>query len=447
MRSLLAKHPWLSSLFGLHAALFMADPCGGGGDSGAVAPGPTASTAPIPTVSPPPPASPYSVYHARGPSEPVVDPAVTGGESADVSICNYYGGDVLLGAGWKLADTSVDVRSIGIEPDATTYVMNGGVLRAATGVAGAHAFRVSTTCLHKEGGQASLDISTTTTAQLPAVSPAGKSATAVSSCGPGNWLVGGGLSVEAPLDGTARAYPRVTRLGPQDNAWVMRARSSVGTSTFSTTAVCARAKTEILYPYPTTTFSVAPGASAEGTLGCPDGYAVYSGGFAMDDDAKVAVLENRPTPDLASGVRKGPTTGWFVGVKSADTVPRTITVTVLCGKNGEAMKAAPAFTPPSSESPAADPKIAVAPNPVTAYCANASWPNKLTVKNEGGGNLAWSVTQPAGTPNLIVSPMSGLLGAGATQTVTLGGQVADKPSFVLPFAGNGGAVDVTVQCQ
>lgn len=445
MRSLLGKHPWLTSLLGVHAALFMADPCGGGDSGSGPSPAPS-DAASVDAGTPAPTTSPWSVYQKRGPGEPVVDPAAAGGEYVDSAICNDNYGDALLGTGWKISDPGVDIRTISAST-APGEGVNASVLYVASSVAGAHPFRAFSTCLHQDKGKALIDVGITTTAQLPGVSPTGKSATAVSSCQAGTLLVGGGLNVEAPSDGLKRVYPRVTKLGPQDNAWVIRARSIVGTSSFSTTAICAQSKTEVLFPYPTKTFAVGAGATAQDTLGCPEGYSVYSGGFAMDDDAKVTVLDNRPAPDLATGVNSGAVTGWLIAAKSDDTIPRNVKITVICGKTSVSAPKAPVFTPPSPESPAPDPKIAVTPNPVSAYCANGQWPNKLTVKNDGGGNLSWTVAQPTDTPNLLISPMNGLVAAGATQTVTLSGQVANMTSFVLPFAGNGGTADVTVQCQ
>ncbi len=435
------------SAFGLHAAIFMADPCGGGDSGGSPSPAPSeTSSVDAGTPPPPPPPSPWSVYQKRSPADPVVDPAVAGGEYVDSAICNDGLGDALLGMGWHLGDPGVDIRTLQASTSPGEGV-NSGVMYVASSVAGAHPFRVFSTCLHQDGGRALVDVGITTRAELFATAPAGKSATAVSSCAAGNWLVGGGVNVDPALVDAGKVYPRVTKLGPEDNAWVMRARSSAGAPSFSTTAICAQSKTEVLYPYPAKTFSVAAGATTEDSLGCPEGYTLYSGGFAMEDDAKLTVVDNRPAPDLAAGAKSGPITTWRVGAKSDDTVARNVKITVLCGKTSTTAKPAPAFTPPSPDSPGPDPKIAVTPNPVSAYCANGTWPNKLTVKNEGGGNLAWTVAQPTGTPNLVISPMSGVLAAGASEPVTLSGQVAATPSFVLPFAGNGGTVNVTVDCQ
>lgn len=442
LRSILRHVPAASCLFSVHAIFFVADPCTSDTDGAKPAP---SVTPPVDTVKPAD-ASPYSVFQTRSTVEVKVDPTVAGGQQLDSKGCNEASGDTLLGVGYQLADPGVSLRELKISPDslgANTFA--GMYVVARSG--GARAFAVLPTCLHKEKGQASLDIDTSLRGVTPGIAPQGKSATGVSECLGGAWLVGGGLWVEAPVVAGAKVYPRITKLGPVDNAWVIRARNEAdGNATIGTTAVCARAKTEVLYPYPSTTFTVEPGKTARGTLSCPAGWSAFSGGFSFEDDAKVDVIENRATPSLELPGRRTVVDGWAVSAVSSDTVPRTVKITLLCGKNGDAVAKAPALVPPSAESPDPDPAISVTPNPVKAFCSNGSFPNALTVKNVGGGNLAWNVTKPTDATNLIVTPPSGILAAGASSIVTLGGQYANG-TFVLGFGGNGGKSDVTVQCE
>lgn len=434
--------PAASCLLSVHAIFFVADPCTS--DSEGVKPAPSV-TPPVDTVKAPD-TSPYSVFQVRSTAGAKVDPAVSGGQNLDTRGCNEAAGDVLLGIGFQVADPGVSVRELTVSPDPLGF-FTFGTMYVATRTGAARPFAVLPTCLHKEKGQATLDISTTTRGVTRGLAPKGKSATGVSECVDGQWLVGGGFWVEAPIVAGARVPPRITRLGPIDNAWVVRGRNDVdGNAAMGTLAICARTKTEVLYPYPTTTFKVEPGKTARGTLSCPAGWSAFSGGFSFEDDAKVDVIESRATPALDLPSSRSVVDGWAVSAVSADAVARDVKITLLCGKNGDAVAKAPALVPPSAESPDPDPAISVTPNPVKAFCSNGSFPNALTVKNVGGGNLAWNVTKPSDATNLVVTPTSGIVAAGASGVVTLGGQYANG-NFVLSFDGNGGKTDVTVQCE
>jgi hypothetical protein len=161
----------------------------------------------------------------------------------------------------------------------------------------------------------------------------------------------------------------------------------------------------------------------------------------------VDVLENRPGPALLYPDTYKEFTSWVVTAASTDTVARDVTITMLCGKNSDTAPPAPPFTTPTPDSPPADPALAVTPSPMSGFCANGQWPTSLTVKNTGGGNLAWTAQKPAAAIDLTVTPTSGVVAAGATQSVALSGTYGGVASFVLSFASNGGASDVTVQCQ
>jgi hypothetical protein len=123
-----------------------------------------------------------------------------------------------------------------------------------------------------------------------------------------------------------------------------------------------------------------------------------------------------------------------------------VTITAICVRNADDAKPAPAFTPLSPSSPAPDPKLVVTPSSVNEFCSNGQWPNTITVKNDGGGNLGWTATAPADATMLTLTPSSGLLTAGMTADVTLGGNYFAGP-FTIAFGGNGGTANVTVQCQ
>jgi hypothetical protein len=413
----------------------MANPCGGGTDSGGTAPAPTA------TVDAAAPPSAPEVFQSHNPSGAKVDPKVSAAQALDGTGCNRDYGDTLLGFGWTIADAAVSLNRIHVAADSSGRFTQ-GALYTETTVPGAHAFSLLATCLRAS-------VSTTTVGVTAGYAPPGKSATAVSGCPDGRWLVGGAFTTTPAIDiAGVRAYPHLTKLGPEDNAWIMRARGpAAGTASFSTTAICAQEKTEVLYPYPVTTFSVPPGGTVSGTASCPAGYTPYSGGFAMDDNAKVDVLENRPGPALLYPNQWGEFTSWVVTAASTDTVARDVNITMLCGKTSDTAPPAPTFTTPIPDSPPADPVISIAPSSMNGFCSNGSWPTSLTVKNTGGGNLAWTATKPAAATDLTVTPASGVVAAGATQSVALSGTYGGVASFVLSFASNGGASDVTVTCQ
>ncbi len=97
---------------------------------------------------------------------------------------------------------------------------------------------------------------------------------------------------------------------------------------------------------------------------------------------------------------------------------------------------------PTQGAPA--PKLSVTPTQTTESCVNGIWPNKLTVKNSGGGTLTWHISSslPSG---ISAAPTSGSLGPSASQDVTLSGN--GGPSFTITFTSNGGSQNVAINCN
>jgi hypothetical protein len=88
-----------------------------------------------------------------------------------------------------------------------------------------------------------------------------------------------------------------------------------------------------------------------------------------------------------------------------------------------------------------------APN-TTVDCAQGHYP-PITLKNSGAGTLRW--TSFAAFNAVTISPSSGALGPGKTQTVTLAGAYSpspDRPQEVgVEFDSNGGSQRVSYACQ
>jgi hypothetical protein len=104
----------------------------------------------------------------------------------------------------------------------------------------------------------------------------------------------------------------------------------------------------------------------------------------------------------------------------------------------------PAPTPTATSVPQHPPKLSVTPTSLREYCSYNSYPNTITVMNSGSGTLNWSATAPSG---VTLTPSSGSLAAGASQTVTLSGSFTSANTFDVHFTSNGGSATVVISCQ
>lgn len=94
------------------------------------------------------------------------------------------------------------------------------------------------------------------------------------------------------------------------------------------------------------------------------------------------------------------------------------------------------------------PNLSVSAPNVTVDCTTAQYP-PITLKNAGAGTLRW--TSFAAFDAVSISPSSGSLGPGASQSVTLSGAytpASGRPNQVgVEFDSNGGSQRVTYDCQ
>jgi hypothetical protein len=105
----------------------------------------------------------------------------------------------------------------------------------------------------------------------------------------------------------------------------------------------------------------------------------------------------------------------------------------------------PTSSPTASATPAAPPQLSVSPAGTTdVNCSTLpiSYP-RVTVKNTGGRTLTWQVT--ATNAHVMVSPASGSLTAGQSQTLTVS-QASGSGGTDLNFASNGGSAKITFEC-
>jgi hypothetical protein len=156
-----------------------------------------------------------------------------------------------------------------------------------------------------------------------------------------------------------------------------------------------------------------------------NGNLVMDGGLAQP---LTAPPPSTPTPTPAQPTAQPTATPTPAGVGVPTPTPTSVLV--------------PHPTPTSV--PQNPPKISVTPTATSEYCANDSYPNSITVMNAGSGTLTWSATAPSG---VTLTPSSGSLAAGASQTVTLTGSFTSANSFVVHFTSNGGPASVTITCQ
>jgi hypothetical protein len=171
------------------------------------------------------------------------------------------------------------------------------------------------------------------------------------------------------------------------------------------------------------------------------GYVELQGSFAFPTPPDVPAIQLTVAYMLFNTVN-GDIVGWG-GLKQPSTIPTATPVPTQ--PTATPTTAPPTTVPPTATTvPQNPPVLTVRPQKTTAFCSNNSYPNTITVANSGSGTLNWSATAPSG---VTLTPSSGSLAAGASQTVALSGAYTATTSFVVHFTSNGGSADVTIECE